>query len=144
MFLLLSCPFIAALWSPTGKGLTYWLLFVVLTVCCVTFPCGIPGQVWYLIVLFPDICYLSYLHCVSFFLIFHYQKKSLAKGLFWVSIYFYMSLEYNSNSKGPQMTASVIPDEAGAQSDFTPFTTDCCCLKHKKEFINFNVAPPIP
>ena len=26
----------------------------------VTFPCGILGQVWYLIVLFPDLCHLSY------------------------------------------------------------------------------------
>ena len=27
---------------------------------CVTFPCGILGQVWYVIVLFPDLCRLSY------------------------------------------------------------------------------------
>ena len=27
----------------------------------VSFPCGILGQVWYLIVSFPDLCYLSYL-----------------------------------------------------------------------------------
>ena len=26
----------------------------------VTFTCGIPGQVWYLIVSFPDLCHLSY------------------------------------------------------------------------------------
>ena len=26
----------------------------------VTFPCDIMGQVWYLIVLFPDLCLLSY------------------------------------------------------------------------------------
>ena len=26
----------------------------------VTFPCGILGQVWYLIVLIPDLCQLSY------------------------------------------------------------------------------------
>ena len=26
----------------------------------VIFPCGILGQVWYLIVLFPDLCRLSY------------------------------------------------------------------------------------
>ena len=26
----------------------------------VTFPCGIMGQVWYLIVSFPDLCRLSY------------------------------------------------------------------------------------
>ena len=27
---MLSCLFIAALWSPEGKGLTSWLLFVML------------------------------------------------------------------------------------------------------------------
>ena len=27
---------------------------------CVTFPCGILGQVWYLIISFPDLCRLSY------------------------------------------------------------------------------------
>ena len=26
----------------------------------VTFPCGILGQVWYLILTFPDLCHLSY------------------------------------------------------------------------------------
>ena len=28
-------------------------------VCFVTFTCGILGQVWYSIVLFPDLCHLS-------------------------------------------------------------------------------------
>ena len=28
VFVMLSCLFIAALWSPAGKGLTSWLLFV--------------------------------------------------------------------------------------------------------------------
>ena len=55
MFFMLSRLFIDALWSPAGKGLTSWLLFVF-----VTFSCGIPGQVWYLIVLIPDLCHLSY------------------------------------------------------------------------------------
>ena len=38
------------------------LLALVGDVYCifVTFPCGILGQVWYLIVLFPDLCHLSY------------------------------------------------------------------------------------
>ena len=52
--------FIAALWSPAGKGLTSWLLFVVFNCVFVTFPCGILGQVWYLIVSIPDLCRLSY------------------------------------------------------------------------------------
>ena len=28
--------------------------------CFVTFPCGVLGQVWYLIVSIPDLCRLSY------------------------------------------------------------------------------------
>ena len=57
---MLSCLFIAALWSPAGKGLTSWLSFVMFNCVFVTFPCGIHGQVWYLIVLIPDLCHLSY------------------------------------------------------------------------------------
>ena len=52
--------FVDALWSPTGKGLTSWLSFVISKCVFVTFPCGIPGQVWYLIVSIPDLCTLSY------------------------------------------------------------------------------------
>ena len=48
-----------SLWSPAGKGLTHWLLFVMFIVCF-TFPCGIRGQMWHLMVSFPDICCLSY------------------------------------------------------------------------------------
>ena len=59
-FLMLSCLFIAALWSPAGKELTSWLLFVMLNCVFVTFPCGIQGQVWYLIVSNPDLCHLFY------------------------------------------------------------------------------------
>ena len=38
-----------------------WLLALVGDVYCifVTFPCGILGHVWYLIVSFPDLCHLS-------------------------------------------------------------------------------------
>ena len=45
------CLYLATLWSPAGKGLTSRLLFVMLYCVSVTFPCGIWGQVWYLIVL---------------------------------------------------------------------------------------------
>ena len=47
--------FIAALWSPAGKGLTSWLSFA-MSNCEV----GILGQVWCLIVSIPDVCPLSY------------------------------------------------------------------------------------
>ena len=53
------CLFIAALWSP-GEGLTSWLSFVMFYCVFVSFPCGILGQVWCLIVSIPDLCHLSY------------------------------------------------------------------------------------
>ena len=59
VFFMLSRLLNAALWSPAGKGLTSWLSFVVLICMFVTFPFGILGQVWYLIVLIPDLCPLS-------------------------------------------------------------------------------------
>ena len=52
--------FIAVLWLPAGKWLTSWLLFVKSNYDFVTIPYGTLGQVWYLIVLIPDLCRLSY------------------------------------------------------------------------------------
>ena len=63
VFVMLPRLFIAALWSPAGKGLTSWLSFVMFNCVFVTFPCGILGQVWCLIVSIPDICHLSYFVC---------------------------------------------------------------------------------
>ena len=57
--------FNAALWSPAGKGLTYSLLFVMFNCVFVTFPCGILGQVWYLIVSIPDLWRFSYFNYIS-------------------------------------------------------------------------------
>ena len=73
---MLSRRYIAALWSPTWKGVTSWLPFVMFncvfvtfpcgqTVFFVTFPCGILGQVWYLIVSIPDPCPLSYFNVLQ-------------------------------------------------------------------------------
>ena len=67
LFVMLSRLFIAALWSPAGKGLTSWLSFVMFNCVFVTFPCGILGQVWYLIVLIPDLCHISYFDCIPIF-----------------------------------------------------------------------------
>ena len=49
-----------ALWSPVGKGLTSWLLFVTLGCVFVTFSCCILALVWYLIISIPDLCHHSY------------------------------------------------------------------------------------
>ena len=54
------CVCCAALWSPAGKELITWLSFVMFNCVFVIFPCGILGQVWYLIVLIPDLCHHSY------------------------------------------------------------------------------------
>ena len=54
VFVMLSCLFIAALERADLMAL------VVIFNCFVTFPCGILGQMWYLIVLIPDLCHLSY------------------------------------------------------------------------------------
>ena len=55
-----SSLFIAALWSLAKKGFTSWLLFVMYNCVSVTFPFGILGQAWYLIVSIPDLCRRSY------------------------------------------------------------------------------------
>ena len=55
VFVMLLRLFIAALWSPAGKGMTSWILFVMSNCDFVT----ILGRVWYLIVLIPDLCRLS-------------------------------------------------------------------------------------
>ena len=60
VFVMLSHLFIAALWSPAGKGLASWLLFEMSNCDLVTFPGDILGWVWHLIVLIPELCCLSY------------------------------------------------------------------------------------
>ena len=74
VFVMLSGLFIAALWSPAGKGLASWLSFVMFNCVFVTFPCGILGQVWCLIVSIPELCHLSYLE-----LLFVYRMTSLLR-----------------------------------------------------------------
>ena len=64
VFVMHSRLFIAALWSPAGKGQISCLLFVMFDCVFVTFPCGILGQVWYFIVLIHDLCRLSYFYNV--------------------------------------------------------------------------------
>ena len=55
-FASVRCCFVVTCWERAD------LLALVGDVNCifVTFPCRILGQVWYLIVLFPDLCRLSY------------------------------------------------------------------------------------
>ena len=64
-FASVQCCLVATFWERAD------LLTLVGDVYCsfVTFPCGILGQVWYLIVSFPDICRLSYFVTFDFWLI---------------------------------------------------------------------------
>ena len=59
-FASVHCCLVVTCWERAG------LLALVGDVYCifVTFPCGILGQVWYLIVSFPDLCHLSYFEIV--------------------------------------------------------------------------------
>ena len=58
IFVMLSCLFLAALCSPAGKGLTSWFsCMCVFSRVFVTFLYGVPGRVWCLIVLIPDLCF---------------------------------------------------------------------------------------
>ena len=70
--------------------------------------------------------------------------QSSAKSLISDSISDEMLFMYKENNKGPRTVPWGTSDKTGAQSGFTPFTTTRCCLKQRKESINFNVLPPIP
>ena len=75
---MLSHVFIAALWSPEGKKAE--LLALVCDVYCdfVNFPFGTLGQVWYLIVLIPGPCCLSYFKFRQFCLTFCFITKLIS------------------------------------------------------------------
>ena len=64
VFVMLSCLFFATLWSPEGKGVTSWLLFVMFIVILLLSHFDILGQVWYLIESISDSCCLSYLDMI--------------------------------------------------------------------------------
>ena len=66
VFVMLSRMFIVALWSPEGKGLTSWLLYVMFIVILLLSHFGILGQVWYLIISIPDPCCLSYFQSLHY------------------------------------------------------------------------------
>ena len=62
VFVMLSRLFIAGMCPHAWKELTSWLLFVMSNWDFVTFPYGILGQVWYLVVSNPGLCRLSYIY----------------------------------------------------------------------------------
>ena len=62
IFLMLSCLFLALLWSPAGNGLTTWLSCLYFFSCIfVSFPYDVTDKVWYFIESIPDVCLSLYL-----------------------------------------------------------------------------------
>ena len=57
--------FHVVLWSPAGKGLTFWHFACDVFLCFCPFHIWCPGQVCYLIVSIPDLCSLPYLELNS-------------------------------------------------------------------------------
>ena len=51
------------------------------SLCFVTFPYGVPGQVWYLIVLIPDFCLPFYFNALLIYYYFPYLPSSSKKGI---------------------------------------------------------------
>ena len=70
VIVILSCLFMAALWSPAGKGLASLLSFVIFNCVVVISPCGILGLMWYLIVYFHDLCRHSYFADITVYTLF--------------------------------------------------------------------------
>ena len=71
--------FIAAFWLPVGKGLTSWSLFVMFNCVFVTFPCGILGQMRYMIVSIRDLCRL-----LNRVLVFPFQLQMVGSKCFFL------------------------------------------------------------
>ena len=61
-FTSVHCCLVVTCW----EGPTSWFFLVMFIVFFVPFPCGILGQVWYLIVSYPDLCCLAYFHSAGY------------------------------------------------------------------------------
>ena len=64
-FLSIHCSLVVTCWERAGL---LALLYVIFSCVVVTLPCGVLGQVWYLIVLIPDLCLLTYSNSMLLFL----------------------------------------------------------------------------
>ena len=62
VFVILSCLFLEALWSPAGEGLTSWrsCMRCFLVICY--FPFIVLCKVWYLILSIAELCLIPYLN----------------------------------------------------------------------------------
>ena len=91
VFVVLSCLFLAALWSPPGRG---WPLGSL--VCYVFLSCGVPGQVWYLIASITDLCFLICYTCT-----YHLREYTILNSL---QTKTYIYLWYSNNGSKNKIT----------------------------------------
>ena len=61
-FLSVHCSLVVTCWKRADLLALLCVMFLLLLFSCVfvTFPCGVLGQVWCLIVSIPDLCLLTY------------------------------------------------------------------------------------
>ena len=72
------CSLMVIYWEMTNL---LALLYVMFHCLFVTFPCGVPGQVWYLIVSVPDLCFLPYfVNAVFSVFLLEYYRKRIMRG----------------------------------------------------------------
>ena len=89
-----------------------------------------------------DQCPLK-IYCVFFILNFMIANTVISKKSYF-RLYIWWGVIYvQREQQGTKNSALGDTWQNGSQSDFTPFTITCCCLKHRKESIHFNVLPPI-
>ena len=69
--LTVHCSLVLTCWERAGPLALLWAVF---SCVFVTFPCGVLGQVWYFIVLIPDICLLPYFDSVIR-MFYHFTKE---------------------------------------------------------------------
>ena len=75
---MLSCLFIATLWSPAGIGQTLGSLVCLVSLCFRHFSMLCPVSVWYLIVSNPDLCILTYLNILTKFAFILLREKEVS------------------------------------------------------------------
>ena len=83
-------------------------------------------------------------HCVFFILNFT-RANAVISGKFYFRLNIWCDIiNVKREQQGTKNRALGTLDKTRAQSDFTPYTTTRCCLKHRQESIHSNVLPPIP
>ena len=77
VFLSVHCSLVVTCWERADL---LALLYVMFKCVFITFPCGVLGQMWCLIVSVPDLCLLSYFYMIilyDFYLVYYEENKFL-------------------------------------------------------------------